>query len=65
MQDCVLFHDTIEYNLHYGDLGKDTSEVQRVARLTQLHNAITSWAKGYRTQVRLHCIAYSSLSTKP
>lgn len=50
-QDCVLFHDTIEYNLHYGDLSSDGSEVQRVARLTQLHNAINSWAKGYRTQV--------------
>lgn len=51
VQDCVLFHDTIEYNLHYGDLSKDVSEVQRVARLTQLHSAITTWAKGYRTQV--------------
>uniref|UniRef100_A0A0P4W1W0 Iron-sulfur clusters transporter ABCB7, mitochondrial n=3 Tax=Scylla TaxID=6760 RepID=A0A0P4W1W0_SCYOL len=50
-QDCVLFHDTIEYNLHYGDLTKDVAEVQRVARLTQLHDAISSWAKGYRTQV--------------
>ena len=47
----MLFHDTIEYNLQYGDLTKDVTEVQRVARLTKLHDAISSWAKGYSTQV--------------
>ncbi|KAG0726151.1 ATP-binding cassette sub-family B member 7, mitochondrial [Chionoecetes opilio] len=50
-QDCVLFHNTIAYNLQYGDLAKGEADVQRVARLTQLHDPITSWAHGYDTQV--------------
>lgn len=65
VQDCVLFHDTIEYNLHYGDLTKDVADVQRVARITQLHDAITSWAKGYNTQVNqtVHVLQHSELDS--
>ncbi|XP_066986058.1 iron-sulfur clusters transporter ABCB7, mitochondrial [Macrobrachium rosenbergii] len=50
-QDCVLFHDTIAYNLHYGNLSADTSKVEEVAVLAEIHNAIQSWPKGYDTQV--------------
>lgn len=50
-QDCVLFHDTIAYNLHYGDLSKDSSEVEKVAKIAELHDSIISWSKGYNTQV--------------
>nr|XP_053647021.1 iron-sulfur clusters transporter ABCB7, mitochondrial-like isoform X2 [Cherax quadricarinatus] len=50
-QDCVLFHDTIAYNLHYGDLSKDSSQVQEVAQLAELHDSIITWEKGYDTQV--------------
>ncbi|XP_071547764.1 iron-sulfur clusters transporter ABCB7, mitochondrial-like [Panulirus ornatus] len=50
-QDCVLFHDTIAYNLHYGDLSKDSSHVQYIAKLAELHDSIITWSKGYETQV--------------
>ncbi|KAK4299637.1 hypothetical protein Pmani_028096 [Petrolisthes manimaculis] len=50
-QDCVLFHDTIAYNLNYGDISKGQKEVEEVAQLAELHDAITSWPLGYNTQV--------------
>lgn len=51
LQDCVLFHDTIEYNLHYGNLGVGRADVERVAKMAELHDSILSWPKGYQTQV--------------
>ncbi|XP_068225783.1 iron-sulfur clusters transporter ABCB7, mitochondrial, partial [Palaemon carinicauda] len=50
-QDCVLFHDTIEHNLHYGNLNADSRKVKDVAVLAEIHNSIESWPKGYETQV--------------
>ncbi|XP_063605060.1 iron-sulfur clusters transporter ABCB7, mitochondrial-like isoform X1 [Penaeus indicus] len=50
-QDCVLFHDTIAYNLHYGDLSADPSKVEEVAQLADIHHSIQSWPNGYNTQV--------------
>ncbi|XP_042218563.1 iron-sulfur clusters transporter ABCB7, mitochondrial-like [Homarus americanus] len=50
-QDCVLFHDTISYNLKYGDLTKDNSCVQEVSQLAELHDSILTWSNGYDTQV--------------
>ncbi|MCL4133688.1 UNVERIFIED_CONTAM: hypothetical protein GTU68_058924 [Idotea baltica] len=50
-QDCVLFHDTIEYNLHYGNLAAEKSQVENVAQMAELHDSILSWPKGYQTQV--------------
>ncbi|XP_047520946.1 iron-sulfur clusters transporter ABCB7, mitochondrial isoform X1 [Pieris napi] len=50
-QDCVLFHDTIYHNLHYGDLEAPREAVERAARLAELHDAVLGWPKGYETQV--------------
>ncbi|CAH0626872.1 unnamed protein product [Chrysodeixis includens] len=50
-QDCVLFHDTIFHNLHYGDLSKNTEEVFRASKMAELHDNVTTWPKGYETQV--------------
>lgn len=50
-QDSVLFHDTIEYNLHYGDIQAGREEVAKAARMAELHEAILKWPQGYDTQV--------------
>ncbi|XP_012261385.2 iron-sulfur clusters transporter ABCB7, mitochondrial isoform X1 [Athalia rosae] len=50
-QDSVLFHDTIFYNLHYGNLKKTEEEVYQAAKMANLHDAILKWPKGYQTQV--------------
>ena len=55
-QDCVLFHDTIEYNINYGDLNASKEDVIRVAKMAELHDSIMSWPQGYQTQVTMkHC----------
>uniref|UniRef100_A0A8C5VJU4 Iron-sulfur clusters transporter ABCB7, mitochondrial n=1 Tax=Microcebus murinus TaxID=30608 RepID=A0A8C5VJU4_MICMU len=46
-QDAVLFHNTIYYNLLYGNI----SEVYAVAKLAGLHDAILRMPRGYDTQV--------------
>lgn len=50
-QDSVLFHSTIEYNIHYGDLNKTTDDVERAAKMADLHDTILRWPDGYETQV--------------
>lgn len=50
-QDSVLFHDTIEYNLHYGDILASKEKVTKAARMAELHDAILKWPDGYRTEV--------------
>ncbi|XP_012545620.2 iron-sulfur clusters transporter ABCB7, mitochondrial isoform X2 [Bombyx mori] len=50
-QDCVLFHDTIFHNLHYGDLSKSREQVYAASRLAELHDAVLTWPKGYETEV--------------
>lgn len=50
-QECVLFHDTIEYNIQYGDLSKSKTDVEQAARMAGLHDAILKWPKQYETQV--------------
>ncbi|XP_072940337.1 iron-sulfur clusters transporter ABCB7, mitochondrial isoform X2 [Epargyreus clarus] len=50
-QDCVLFHDTIFHNLHYGDLNKSPDEVYEASKLAELHESVATWPKGYETQV--------------
>ena len=47
----MLFHSTILFNLHYGDLTKSNAEVEDAARMAEIHDAITTWPKGYETQV--------------
>ncbi|KAJ8875065.1 hypothetical protein PR048_022955 [Dryococelus australis] len=50
-QDSVLFHDTIFYNLQYGNLAKSKEEVIAAAKMADLHDSIMGWPKGYETEV--------------
>ncbi|XP_072294673.1 iron-sulfur clusters transporter ABCB7, mitochondrial [Eucyclogobius newberryi] len=50
-QDAVLFHNTIFYNLQYGNMNATTEDVYQVARLAGLHDAILKMPHGYDTQV--------------
>ena len=50
-QDTVLFNDTIGYNIAYGKPGATQAEVERAARLAQVHAFIESLPEGYATRV--------------
>ncbi|XP_031843782.1 ATP binding cassette subfamily B member 7 [Nomia melanderi] len=50
-QDTVLFHESIFYNLHYGNLNKSEKEVFEAAKMANLHDHILKWPKGYDTPV--------------
>ncbi|XP_023954594.2 iron-sulfur clusters transporter ABCB7, mitochondrial isoform X1 [Bicyclus anynana] len=44
-QDCVLFHDTIYHNLHYGDLSKSQEDVYAASKMAELHDSVNTWPK--------------------
>ncbi|XP_018053279.1 PREDICTED: ATP-binding cassette sub-family B member 7, mitochondrial [Atta colombica] len=50
-QDTVLFHESIFYNLHYGNLKKSRDEVFEAAKMANLHDSILKWPQGYDTPV--------------
>ncbi|XP_058570531.1 iron-sulfur clusters transporter ABCB7, mitochondrial isoform X2 [Neofelis nebulosa] len=50
-QDAVLFHNTIYYNLLYGNIHASPEEVYTVAKLAGLHDSILRMPHGYDTQV--------------
>ncbi|XP_019395916.1 PREDICTED: ATP-binding cassette sub-family B member 7, mitochondrial [Crocodylus porosus] len=50
-QDAVLFHNTIYYNLLYGNIDASAEEVYEVAKLAGIHDAILRMPNGYNTQV--------------
>ncbi|KAI3415752.1 hypothetical protein GPALN_005336 [Globodera pallida] len=50
-QDSVLFHDTILYNIHYGNKDAPLEKVYEVAKIADLHNAIMRMPAGYNTIV--------------
>ncbi|KAM3173640.1 hypothetical protein ACTXT7_012128 [Hymenolepis weldensis] len=50
-QDTVLFHNTIFYNLKYGNLSATDDEVYDAARLADLEQAIERMPLRYETQV--------------
>ncbi|XP_069724128.1 iron-sulfur clusters transporter ABCB7, mitochondrial [Phaenicophaeus curvirostris] len=50
-QDAVLFHNTIYYNLLYGNIDATPEEVYAVAKLAGIHDAILRMPNGYNTQV--------------
>ncbi|KAM5146632.1 iron-sulfur clusters transporter ABCB7, mitochondrial [Mantella aurantiaca] len=50
-QDAVLFHNTLYYNLMYGNINATPEEVYEVAKLAGLHDAILRMPHGYNTQV--------------
>ena len=50
-QDTVLFNDTIEYNIGYGDPQATRAAVVEAARLAQIHDFVSRLPDGYRTAV--------------
>eukprot|EP00730_Choanoeca_flexa_P006470 TRINITY_DN12157_c0_g2_i3.p1 TRINITY_DN12157_c0_g2~~TRINITY_DN12157_c0_g2_i3.p1 ORF type:complete len:701 (+),score=172.71 TRINITY_DN12157_c0_g2_i3:1263-3365(+) len=50
-QDCVLFNDTIGYNIGYGKLGASQAEIETAARAADIHDIIMRMPNGYETQV--------------
>lgn len=50
-QDPVLFHESILYNMHYGNLQKSLEEVHEASRMAELHNSILKWPRQYDTPV--------------
>ena len=50
-QDTVLFNDTVRYNIAYGRVGASQAEIERAARLAQVHDFIISLPDGYDTRV--------------
>jgi ABC-type transport system involved in Fe-S cluster assembly fused permease/ATPase subunit len=50
-QDTVLFHDSIKYNIQYGDLNASWEEVVEAAKKARIHETIMSFPSGYDTIV--------------
>jgi ABC-type transport system involved in Fe-S cluster assembly fused permease/ATPase subunit len=50
-QDTVLFNDTIRYNIAYGRPSATPEEVERAARLAQVHDFVLTLPLGYETKV--------------
>jgi ABC-type multidrug transport system fused ATPase/permease subunit len=50
-QDTVLFHESIGYNIQYGDLTASWDEVIEASKKAQIHDTIMSFSDGYDTIV--------------
>lgn len=50
-QDSVLFHNTIYYNIAYGQLAASHEEVIAASQLADLHSGIQGMPRKYETQV--------------
>jgi len=50
-QDTVLFNDTVEYNIAYGQPGASRAQVEEAARAARIHDFIGSTPAGYATMV--------------
>ena len=50
-QDTVLFNDTVEYNIAYGQTGASREQVEDAARSARIHDFISSTPLGYNTMV--------------
>ncbi|HYZ61511.1 MAG TPA: ABC transporter ATP-binding protein/permease [Acetobacteraceae bacterium] len=50
-QDTVLFNDTIGYNIAYGRPGASQAEIERAAKLAQVHDFVQRLPEGYNTRV--------------
>lgn len=50
-QDTVLFNDTVEYNIAYGQTGASREQVISAARAARIHDFIASTPRGYETMV--------------
>ncbi|MDP3607169.1 MAG: ABC transporter ATP-binding protein/permease [Polaromonas sp.] len=50
-QDTVLFNDTVEYNIAYGQPGASRAQVEEAARAARIHDFISGAPAGYATMV--------------
>ena len=50
-QDTVLFNDTIAFNIAFGYADKPQQDIERAARLANIHEFISSLPDGYETVV--------------
>ena len=50
-QDTVLFNDTVEYNIAYGQTGASKEQVIEAAKSARIHDFIASTPLGYGTMV--------------
>src|SRR6202008_4928842 len=50
-QDTVLFNDTIRYNIAYGRIGANESEIKDAARMAQIESFIRELPLGYASMV--------------
>jgi ATP-binding cassette, subfamily B, heavy metal transporter len=50
-QDTVLFNDSVEYNIAYGQPGASLAQVQEAAASAHIHTFIASTPMGYNTMV--------------
>jgi ATP-binding cassette subfamily B (MDR/TAP) protein 7 len=50
-QDTPLFNNTIEHNIHYGNLEATEEQVQEAARRAHIHDSINQFPDGYKTMV--------------
>jgi ATP-binding cassette subfamily B (MDR/TAP) protein 7 len=50
-QDTVLFHESIGYNIQYGNLDASWDEVIEASKKAQIHDTIMSFSDGYDTIV--------------
>jgi ATP-binding cassette subfamily B protein len=50
-QDTVLFNDTVEYNIAYGQPGATREQVIEAAQSAHIHSFIAATPKGYNTMV--------------
>ena len=50
-QDTVLFNDTVEYNIAYGQPGASREQVEEAARAARIHDFISATPQGYATMV--------------
>jgi len=50
-QDTVLFNDTVEYNIAYGQPGSTHEEVEAAAKAARIHDFIAATPRGYATPV--------------
>lgn len=51
-QDCVLFHDTVYNNIHYGDHSKSANDVINAAKMAEIHDTVIHrFPDQYETQV--------------
>ena len=50
-QDTVLFHESIGYNIQYGNLESSWKEVEQAAKQAKIHDTIMGFPDGYDTVV--------------